>query len=367
MYYLARLHSKYGDQPIEEVVRDNGLLERFRDEQMRSGRIRIDRDLTHHGLGFRGLLAIAPDADVTRKAIKNVVTRYESGRNSVDDRVSSTSALGLLEYDYESYCDLIDSVTERSAEAIAKSINSDEKSYILSPDLLLVAKNPTYTNPHLRSAVSVLYGEHSRGKDLWDLGYHGEVGVTFLAAGCGPTTSTFHADWRAELREQRQRRRLPKFVSTQPATAVEDRRTEIKQLIEHMIEDTQESLYISTRGVGMLHHDLLDLLDRIPDLDFRIVTNRKRATGDRKRFKRAAMDELAKRTGTGVRQNELLHARMVVSDEQRLLVSNADLTRDQLHDSFNAGIYTEHPKTVNSATEMFTSMWESSKPFDLSQ
>jgi hypothetical protein len=79
------------------------------------------------------------------------------------------------------------------------------------------------------------------------------------------------------------------------------------------------------------------------------------------------MDELAKRTGTGVRQNELLHARMVVSDEQRLLVSNADLTRDQLHDSFNAGIYTEHPKTVNSATEMFTSMWESSKPFDPSQ
>jgi hypothetical protein len=134
-----------------------------------------------------------------------------------------------------------------------------------------------------------------------------------------------------------------------------------------MIEDTQESLYLSTRGIGMLHHDLLDLLDRIPDLDFRIVTNRKRATGDRKRFKRAAMDELAKRTGTGVRQNELLHARMVVSDEQRLLVSNADLTRDQLHDSFNAGIYTEHPKTVNSATEMFTSMWESSKPFDPSQ
>lgn len=361
MYYLAQLHQEYGDRPIDEVVREVGLLKQFRNAQMRNGQIRIDEGSNLHGLGFRGLLAIAPDAEVTRQAIKNVVRRYNSANSNIDNRIMTESALGLLEYDYESYREIVDSTTDRVAEDVQEYIESGVGEYLQSSDILLLAKNPTYTNPIIHSAVPLLYSRTEKNPDIYELGYYAEVGIAMLAAGHGPTESSFHANWRAELHEQRQRRRLPKFVSTQPTTAVENRRTEIKQQIEQMIEDTQESLYISTRGIGMLHHDLLDLLEDNPDVDFRVLTNRKRASGDRKKFKRAAMEELAKRTGTGVKQSKFLHARMVVSDEQRLLVSNADFTRDQLHDSFNAGIYTEHPKSVKQAVEMFETAWDSGK------
>jgi len=365
MYYLPKLHREYGEQPISEVVREIGLIDQFRQSQMRSGVFQIDDGSRLHGLVFRGILAVAPETDVTRAAIQNVIRRYESGRNSVDERIMSESALGLLEHDYDKYQEIVDSVTNRVAEDLSKCVESSEGEYIQSSDLLLLAKNPTYTSSNIHSASSLLFaGRMREGSGIYELGYSSEVGIALLAAGHGPTKSSFHADWQAELQQQRQQNRLPKFVSTQPATAVDNRRTDIKQRIEYMIEDTEKSLYIATRGIGMLHHELLDLLEEKSDFDFRILTNRKRAGGDRKKFKRAAMNELAERTGTGVKQSELLHARMVISDEERLLVSNADFTRDQLHDSFNAGIYTEHQNAVKPAVEMFIEAWESGEYFD---
>lgn len=361
LYYLAKLHEKYGDEPISSVVREKGLLSKFRDAQMRNGRLRVAEDM-HHGLGFRGLIAIAPESEAARDAIGNIIHRYEPGKanRNVNDKVSYTSALGLLEYDFEQYQNIINAVSERSNSHLEKVADSENNWDSCSPaEVLLLEKNPLFDSRHSEEALSIQYENTIEESEVgFDLGYDSETGIALLATGHGPTTSAYLADWKTEIRGQQKKQQLPDFVSTQPTTAVENRRTTIKQRMERMINETDDSLYVSTRGIGMLHHDLLDLLEGEPNLDFRMLTNRKKARGDRKKFKRAAMNELVERTDGGVKESELLHARTVISDQKRLLVSNADFTRDQLYDSFNAGLYTEHPQSVNQAVAMFKTAWE---------
>ena len=62
-------------------------------------------------------------------------------------------------------------------------------------------------------------------------------------------------------------------------------------------------------------------------------------------------------TRGNVVQSELIHSRMVIIDEEELLVSSADLTRDQLYDEFNAGIWTSDKETVKKAIEFFDNVF----------
>lgn len=358
LYYLSLLYKKYRTESISQVVKNLGIVDAFRDSQLKSGRIQID-DSTLHGLGFRGLISVAPNSDAAQEGIKSIEHRYERDYLPMDERIMATSALGLLEYRYEKFCDIIDSVTERVISDITPAV--DWRTPI--PDrLLLVQKHPEFgvSNPwDLISRIYSLRRNLEEWGDNLNIAAHAEAGIPMLFAGDGPMVSKTVADWETGLREQRKGQQSPAFLSTQPTTAVKDRKIEIKQQMEKMIRDTTDSLYICTRGIGILYHDILDLIEECGNLDFKLLTNRQRAKGDRKKFKRAAMDELAQLTGKGVKQSELLHTRMMISDEKRLLVSNADITRDQLYDSFNAGLYTEDPSSVSKAVKMFDTAWES--------
>jgi hypothetical protein len=52
---------------------------------------------------------------------------------------------------------------------------------------------------------------------------------------------------------------------------------------------------------------------------------------------------------------------MIIVDDKEALISSADLTRDQLIDEFNAGIWVRDKETVKRATEFFDNIWEESK------
>jgi phosphatidylserine/phosphatidylglycerophosphate/cardiolipin synthase-like enzyme len=77
---------------------------------------------------------------------------------------------------------------------------------------------------------------------------------------------------------------------------------------------------------------------------------------------KAVMNELIRRTQDEVRGDNLVHSRMLISDDRELLISSADLTRDQLYDEFNAGIYTRDPEVISQAIEFFDEMWKGSDP-----
>ncbi len=73
------------------------------------------------------------------------------------------------------------------------------------------------------------------------------------------------------------------------------------------------------------------------------------------------MDLLKIATRGNLKTNEILHARMVIVDDKEALISSADLTRDQLIDEFNAGIWVRDKETVERATDFFDNIWEKSE------
>lgn len=74
------------------------------------------------------------------------------------------------------------------------------------------------------------------------------------------------------------------------------------------------------------------------------------------------MNDLVKRTDGNVREDRVVHSRMVISDTEDLLVSSADLTREQLVEEFNAGIYTRDEDSIDAAIESFETMWKEAEP-----
>jgi len=62
-------------------------------------------------------------------------------------------------------------------------------------------------------------------------------------------------------------------------------------------------------------------------------------------------------TNGNVRTCKVCHARMIIIDSKEVLISTADLTRDQLYDEFNAGIWSENPDTVHAAINFFENIW----------
>lgn len=183
------------------------------------------------------------------------------------------------------------------------------------------------------------------------LGYSFQTDILLglIAAGYGKKISAEEVRWEAKIREQRRSRFSPKFVTTLPSTRFKTRKMEIRNEIKRMIQSTQDSLSISTLQMDMLHDDLIDCMNTTDDILIRILTNTGTASGPRTKMKKAVMNEMVQRLDGSVREDRLIHTRMVIRDQEEALISTADLTRDQLQDSFNAGIHTRDPKVVRQA------------------
>ena len=54
---------------------------------------------------------------------------------------------------------------------------------------------------------------------------------------------------------------------------------------------------------------------------------------------------------------------MIIVDNKELMVSSADLTRDQLFDEFNAGLSTKDQQAINKAIQYFDNLWQQSLEF----
>ena len=52
---------------------------------------------------------------------------------------------------------------------------------------------------------------------------------------------------------------------------------------------------------------------------------------------------------------------MIIVDGKEALISSADLTRDQLIDEFNAGIWVRDIETIKRATDFFDNIWKQSE------
>lgn len=77
----------------------------------------------------------------------------------------------------------------------------------------------------------------------------------------------------------------------------------------------------------------------------------------RERIAKNVVDLLNIAVKGNVVQSNVIHSRIVIIDDAEVLVSSADLTRDQLFDEFNAGVWTADKETVKKAIEFFENLF----------
>jgi hypothetical protein len=128
--------------------------------------------------------------------------------------------------------------------------------------------------------------------------------------------------------------------------------TSIKDTIEAMLQKAQHSIRVSTLQIDIFADDLIALKRRDSKLEITVLT-RAKAQGDRKGIATRAIPRM-KSAGIKVHTDqELLHSRMLVIDDQEVLVSSADLDVTQTELEFNAGIWTNSPNVVREAISYF--------------
>jgi len=183
--------------------------------------------------------------------------------------------------------------------------------------------------------------------------------LALISAGEGPKISLAEVEWKDALLNQKIERAKPHFVHTAPISHQRMLVKDIHLKIESMLDSAETEIKILSPYMNLMYDHIISLAKNNPDLTIKLVTRTLRDT--KGKIGRNALDLLKKVTKGQIRENEILHARMIIVDDKEALISSADLTRDQLIDEFNAGIWVRDKETVKRATEFFDNIWEESE------
>jgi len=150
------------------------------------------------------------------------------------------------------------------------------------------------------------------------------------------------------------------FVHTSPYftdSEYDAKITSIKDTVEDMLQRASRSIRISTLRIDVFADELIRLKQNNPDLAITVLTRgRDDVKGERKGIGQKAHDRMSKARIAMREEKALLHSRMVVIDEQEVLVSSADLDLTQMDLEFNAGIWTNDPDVVAEAIRYFDNL-----------
>jgi hypothetical protein len=126
-----------------------------------------------------------------------------------------------------------------------------------------------------------------------------------------------------------------------------------------MIQKAKNELRISSPFIDMYYEDIINKIQENPNLMVRLITRPKgEIKGLREKIANNVIDMLNTVTRGNVIQSRTVHSRMVIVDDNELLVSSADLTRDQLFDEFNAGIWTTDKEAIKRAVDFFDNIFQ---------
>lgn len=179
--------------------------------------------------------------------------------------------------------------------------------------------------------------------------------IGLLAVGEGPKLPLEVVN--QQLMKMKQSLRRPVFVHTSPMYQKSLHVKEIYSRISSMLHGAQKEIRIASPFIDMLYEEIINLTETNPNLDVKIITRPKgEGKGLRQRIVRNVIDLLNIATKGNVTQSTLVHSRMVIADADEVLISSADLTRDQLFDEFNAGIWTSDKTTVKKAIDFFENL-----------
>lgn len=384
LYYISKLECEYLNEYSEPLTR---VKQSIKSNQTVEGEFRANRYSTTGALRF--LAEIEPDSSAVQRGVNHFCTTWNrqiSGRLNEVGRLA-IGALALAELDYFQYESQIKNILKYIEDEYQLSWLNEQPDTTNATTYSLVALSKlSKKQSELEARIIEQFEDNQFDPGFWipHLQENGDKAEDFdhpafamlktshvllglISAGKGPKVSEEEIKWERELVNQWEDRLKSNFVSTQPSTRLEESKQEILREYRHVIRKAEHSLRISTLRIDMLHEDLINKMQTSKDFDLRLVTSSGTSRGDRKKMKKAVMNELVKRTNGGVREDQLIHTRMIIADESDGVISSADLTRDQLYDEFNAGIHTEDPDLIKKAIDLFEEMWDEADPRDVKQ
>lgn len=186
----------------------------------------------------------------------------------------------------------------------------------------------------------------------------GELCLALVAMGDGPKIPQAWLDNEKMKTARFLRQKTTQFVETSPNL----NKQQIFQKIIEMIEGAEKEILIISPFIDM-YSFLMDIAQKNNKIKIKILSKPlSEFKGDRKKFSKAALDTIRTLPNAEIHISSIIHARMIVVDSKKLLISSADLTHDQLYDEFNSGIYTEELDSIFTAKHFFDNIYTNSQP-----
>jgi hypothetical protein len=200
-----------------------------------------------------------------------------------------------------------------------------------------------------------------KGNGSWDnhIAYTAKCLIALLSAGEGPKTSKEVMTFELEKYQQVLSNQRPIFVHTSPLYQGRLHVKKIEKCIGEMLGRAKKEIRITSPFIDMFYEELINLKEKTPELSIKLITRPKREIeGIRGKIAQNVVDLLGIATKDNVLQSAILHSRVIIIDDTEVLVSSSDLTRDQLYDEFNAGIWTSEREAVQEAIKFFDNLFE---------
>ena len=180
------------------------------------------------------------------------------------------------------------------------------------------------------------------------------------AIGEGPKTALCQVEWDNILAKQRERFLKPYFVHTSPLYGKSLHVKQIHDRVIDMVNNAKGAIRICSLYWDMLYENIVERVVQ-GSIECKIIVRpRADIRGVREKINKNVLDILNVCTKGNVRTNPVVHTRLLIIDDKEVLISTADLTRDQLFDEYNAGIWTRDQEVVQQAIEFFENLWNES-------
>ncbi|MDM8528770.1 phospholipase D-like domain-containing protein [Anaerolineales bacterium HSG24] len=330
-----------------------------------------------HPSSSRLLVAIAPQSDTTKLAINFLVAEYirKSQSHWKHDLTDiAKSMLVLQELDFFAYKQELEimsqiiSKTQRADGSLCSIDEDDDTPNFQGTCFAVIALSRMNShNSIVEKAIKYLKNCQDKNGN-WRNFYNRELDsyntalaiITLNEVGEGPKISQAQFEWQQKLALQQMNTSQPHFIHTSP---IFNNAIHIKQIYDttlEMMQRAQHRIRICSLYFDMLYEHVIDLAVRDNIVFSIIVRPRADIKGRRDRIAKNVLDLLKVSTKGGVRTNPIVHARMMIIDDKEVLISTADLTRDQLFDEYNAGIWTKNLDVIEKAIEFFDNVWNDS-------
>ena len=320
---------------------------------------------------LRLAIALEPHDPITRQALN---FSLQNKHHLLDSFESSIFILALMELDYYKYMQIIEDgikniKNQQNEEGSWGTYDKYKETYYALKSICRIKGNDDESVK--RGIEFILKNQQKDGS--WGSFIHNEEGkIKEYSPSAGDTSLALLSllltrppeisleEYIFEKLQYEQKIDLyrPYFIHTSPIYHKKLHVKGIGEKVNECLNNAKHTIRIISPYIDMHYEDIINLAEQKPELTIKIITRSKKdIKGFRERIAKNVLDLLEIATKGNIKTLDIIHSRLMIIDDQELIISSADLTREGLYDEFNAGIYTKDEDTIKNSIEYFDNIW----------